>query len=117
MPRLPRLRRRGPRRAVPVREPAHHLLPDLRPAVPPRTDRRPHHDAGRRPPGAAVTAPTRRTLTGVQMATILRAIQAVDVPAALLATVLAHVYDTLLQQDGRRLADLKGGGRIHPEDW
>ena len=64
-----------------------------------------------------MTAPTRRTLTGAQMATVLDAIRAVDEPAALLATVLAHVYDALLHHDGRRLADLKGGGRINPEDW
>ncbi|WP_432830826.1 hypothetical protein [Dactylosporangium sp. CA-092794] len=64
-----------------------------------------------------MTAPTRRTLTGAQMTTIQHAIQAVDEPATLLATVLAHVYDALLQQEGRRLADLRGSGRIHPEDW
>lgn len=64
-----------------------------------------------------MTAPTRRALTGVQMATILHAIRAIDEPTVLLATVLAHVYDALLRHDGRRLADLKGGGRINPEDW
>ena len=64
-----------------------------------------------------MSAPTRRALTGAQMATILHAIRAVDEPTALLPTVLAHVYDALLHHDGRRLADLKGGGRICPQDW
>jgi hypothetical protein len=63
-----------------------------------------------------VNAPTRRALTGEQMTTILHAIRAVDDPAALLPTVLAHVYDAVLHHDGRRLADLRGG-RISPEDW
>jgi hypothetical protein len=63
-----------------------------------------------------VSAATRRALTGEQMTTILAAIRAVDDEAALLPTVLAHVYDALLHHDGRRLADLKGG-RISPEDW
>ena len=63
-----------------------------------------------------MSAPTRRALTGVQMTTILRAIGAVDEQSALLATVLAHVYDALLHHDGRRLADVKGE-RISPEDW
>ena len=63
-----------------------------------------------------MNAPTRRALTGAQMTTILAAVQAVDDPAALLATVLGHVYDALLQQDGRRLADLRGS-RISPQDW
>nr|BFE56388.1 hypothetical protein GCM10020063_009140 [Dactylosporangium thailandense] len=60
---------------------------------------------------------TRRTLTGEQMRTILAAIRAVDEPAALLPTVLAHVYDALLRYDSRRLADLKQGGGISPDDW
>jgi hypothetical protein len=52
------------------------------------------------------------------MSAILAAIRAVDEPAALLPTVLAHVYDALLRADGRRLADLKNdGGRISPDDW
>jgi hypothetical protein len=51
------------------------------------------------------------------MTTIVAAIRAVDEPAALLPTVLAYVYDALLRPDGRQLADLKGGGRIAPEDW
>jgi hypothetical protein len=63
-----------------------------------------------------VSAATRRALTGEQMTTVVAAIRAVDDPAALLATVLAHVYDALLSHDGRRLADLKGG-RISPDDW
>jgi hypothetical protein len=63
-----------------------------------------------------VNAPTRRALTGEQMTTILHAIWAVDDPAALLPTVLAHVYDAVLHHDGRRLADLRGA-RISPEDW
>jgi len=63
-----------------------------------------------------VSAPTRRALTGEQMTTVLAAIRAVDDPAALLATVLAHVYDALLRRDGRRLARLRGR-RISPEDW
>jgi hypothetical protein len=50
------------------------------------------------------------------MRVVLAAIRAVNEPAALLPTVLAHVYDALLHHDGRRLADLKGG-RISPEDW
>jgi len=65
-----------------------------------------------------VSAVTRRTLTGEQMAAILAAIRAVDEPAAVLPTVLAHVYDTLLRCDGRRLADLRNNaGRISPDDW
>ncbi|MGI5243356.1 hypothetical protein [Dactylosporangium sp. CA-139066] len=64
-----------------------------------------------------MNAATRRTLTGEQMRTILAAIRAVDGPAALLPAVLTHVYDALLQADGRRLADLKHGGRIAPDDW
>jgi hypothetical protein len=56
-------------------------------------------------------------LTGEQMSAILAAIRAVDEPVALLPTVLAHVYDALLRADGRRLADLKHGGRIAPDDW
>ncbi len=63
-----------------------------------------------------MSTPTRRALTGEQMTTILAAIRAVDDEAALLPTVLAHVYDALLHHDGRRLADLKGG-RISPQDW
>jgi hypothetical protein len=31
--------------------------------------------------------------------------------------VLAHLYDALRHHDGRRLADLKGAGRISPQDW
>jgi hypothetical protein len=65
-----------------------------------------------------VSAATRRALTGEQMRAILAAIRAVDDPAALLPTVLAHVYDALLHHDSRRLADLKtSGGRISPDDW
>lgn len=61
-------------------------------------------------------APTRRALTGEQMTTILAAVRAVDEPAALLPTVLAHVYDALLRHDGSRLTDRKTG-RISPDDW
>jgi hypothetical protein len=65
-----------------------------------------------------VSTATRQALTGEQMSAILAAIRAVDEPAALLPTVLAHVYDALLRADGRRLADLKNdGGRISPDDW
>jgi hypothetical protein len=64
-----------------------------------------------------VSAVTRRALTGEQMRAILAAIGAVDEPDALLPTVLAHVYDALLRHDSRRLADLKLGGRISPDDW
>jgi hypothetical protein len=64
-----------------------------------------------------MNAPTRRTLTADQMTAILHAIRTVDEPTALLPTVLAHVYDALLRHDGRRLADLKGSGRISPKNW
>jgi hypothetical protein len=64
-----------------------------------------------------VSAATRRTLTGEQMSAILAAIRAVDEPADVLPTVLAHVYDALLRADGRRLADLNNTGRISPDDW
>lgn len=64
-----------------------------------------------------MSAPTRRALTREQMTTILAAIRAVDDPAGLLPTVLEHVYDALLRDDGRRLADLKSGGRISPDEW
>lgn len=64
-----------------------------------------------------MTTATRRTLTGEQMSAILAAIRAVDEPDVLLPTVLAHVYDALLRADGRRLAGLKHGGRISPDDW
>jgi hypothetical protein len=64
-----------------------------------------------------VNAATGQALTGAQMTTILAAIRAVDDEAALLPTVLAHVYDALLHHDGRRLADLKGAQPISPEDW
>ena len=60
---------------------------------------------------------SRRVLTGEQMTTILAAIRAVDEPAALLPTVLAHVYDALLHHDGHRLADLGGGQKTSPDDW
>lgn len=61
-----------------------------------------------------MSAATRRVLTGEQMSMILAAIRAVDHPAALLSTVLAHLYDTLLRGEGRRLADLNEGS---PDDW
>jgi hypothetical protein len=64
-----------------------------------------------------VSGATRRALTGEQMAAVLVAIRAVDDPAALLPTVLAHVYDGLLHHDGRRLADLRRGQPISPQDW
>ena len=65
-----------------------------------------------------MTAPTRHTLTGVQMTTIRHAIRAVDDPDALLPTVLAHLYDALLYQDGRRLVDVHhAGGHIDPQHW
>jgi hypothetical protein len=64
-----------------------------------------------------VNAATRRALTGAQLTTILAAIRAVDTETALLPTVLAHVYDALLHNDGRRLADLQGAQPISPEDW
>ena len=60
---------------------------------------------------------TRRVLTGEQLTTILAAIRAVNEPAALLPTVLTHVYDALLHHDGRRLAALGGGQKISPDDW
>lgn len=64
-----------------------------------------------------MSAPTRRTLTGSQMATILRAVRAVDEPTALLPTVLVYVYDTLHDHDGRWLSGPKGGAPVHPDDW
>lgn len=64
-----------------------------------------------------MSAATRRVLTGEQMSMILAAIRAVDQPAALLPTVLADLYDTLLHGEGRRLADLHNGGQISPDDW
>jgi hypothetical protein len=64
-----------------------------------------------------VSGATRRVLPGEQLTTILAAIRAVNEPAALLPTVLTHVYDALLHHDGRRLADLGGGQTISPDDW
>ena len=63
-----------------------------------------------------MSGPTRRALTGEQMSAILAAIRAVTDLAALLPTVLAHVYDALLRHDGQRLADLRGT-TISPNDW